>query len=455
MMAAATESKRIAVDHSEHLDGLVARGMPLHEALTRAAGTALLEADETHYREVFDGILESMLQRSPIVEEAGLGCVYVSLDGLNLLYGNDALLATMLHGVIPHGFDARLGIGENKFVAYLAAQQADTGGSFKAPNDAKQFVQAFFIDQMPVSSEAMERLHQLGLHRIGDLVPFHLGPMQAQFGPEGRLIWELAQGIDSRVLTPLQQEERITERIELPYASVSLDMLTLGLEMLLKRAFARPEMRGRFVGKAAVECGVIDAPAWSRTYAFKEGLGSPELALSAIKARLTTDPPQRAIEEVSLALSDFTGEPSAQGGILRNTRDSSAERLVDVDRRLQPHLNGSPALYRVVDVAPDHPLPEMRVVQVPIDPSAAQRMKPLNLPAPIPARLESGSTVAVTPSVKRKEQIAAIEDSWTVDLWWWAPQPAKRDYYRLCLADNTTMTVFHDPLAGKWYRQNY
>ena len=52
-------------------------------------------------------------------------------------------------------------------------------------------------------------------------------------------------------------------------------------------------------------------------------------------------------------------------------------------RQLQARTNGRPALYRVVEVAPWHPAPEMRAMQVPFDASGAGGMKPLSLPSPV------------------------------------------------------------------------
>ena len=62
-----------------------------------------------------------------------------------------------------------------------------------------------------------------------------------------------------------------------------------------------------------------------------------------------------------------------QLGLLPDAKHDREGRLAEAERQLQARTGGRPALYRVVEVAPWHPAPEMRAVQVPIDPSGAGR----------------------------------------------------------------------------------
>ncbi len=60
--------------------------------MSRSKDATLLEADETYYQAVFADVLHSLELRSPLVEKAELGCVYVGLDGLETMYGGEARL---------------------------------------------------------------------------------------------------------------------------------------------------------------------------------------------------------------------------------------------------------------------------------------------------------------------------------------------------------------------------
>ena len=96
---------------------------------------------------------------------------------------------------------------------------------------------------------------------------------------------------------------------------------------------------------------------------------------------MEADPPHLPVEDVTLTLSGFTGESGTQMGLLKDAQDDTRRRLADVDRRLQARMGGH-ALHRIGEVAPWHPAPEMRSLQVPIDPSGGDAIRP---PAPAEA----------------------------------------------------------------------
>jgi hypothetical protein len=386
------------------------------------------------------------------VENADLGHGYVGLQGLELLYGGDAQLAVALGNSIPHVYKAKIGVGRNKFIAYLAAIVAKPGGAFKVSGDVGGFAQQFSVDHLPIDPAARQKLHMFGLHTLGDLADLGIGCLQAQFGITGRLIWELVRGIDNRPLVPIQEEESVTESLSFPYEVTSMDVLLRTTEMLLQRLYGRPDMRGRFAAKARVECETVNSRTWSKSIQFREGLGDPKRAMIAMKSRLESDSPRDSFERVTVTLSDFTGEPSTQTGFLPEVRDATKD-FAEVDRRIRVRTNGSPSLYRIVRLNPHHPLPEMRALQVPVDPAAGDYAKPVQVPDPV--NVLEGDTIPRTLSIgRRRIDIAGVEETWKVNLWWLLP-PLERVYFQLACRDGSAITIFRNQATGRWFRQNY
>ena len=131
------------MDYSPELKGLQ-REMPLQQALSLHGEAELIHADIPHYCSVFNGILDALDERSPLVEGADLGDIYIGLDGLQLIYETDDMLVkcrTM--PPFPHIFEAHIGIGENKFTAYLAASHSAPGSYKKLTGDIDFFPQRF------------------------------------------------------------------------------------------------------------------------------------------------------------------------------------------------------------------------------------------------------------------------------------------------------------------------
>ena len=99
---------------------------------------------------------------------------------------------------------------------------------------------------------------------------------------------------------------------------------------------------------------------------------------------------------MSLTLSDFSPDSGTQMEMLRNANDDRHQRLVEVDKKLRPLMGGRHALHTIARVAPWHPAPEMRALQVPVDPSGRDAIKPLQTPQPVEVRTEEdGEPVAV------------------------------------------------------------
>jgi hypothetical protein len=249
----------------------------------------------------------------------------------------------------------------------------------------------------------------------------------------------------------MREKLTVSSSMYLPYADVSLDLLLISLEVLLRKLFAKREVRGKYAGRADLECSATGTLPWRREYAFKERLGSPSLVLLAINSRLLPDPPRFYVEEVSLALSDFAGESGAQGRLLQDTNQRGDGAVEELAQRLQSRSQGKPALYRVVRVHPDHPLPERRSVLVPVNPEAADDVRPVHQPVLVLVRRQGQELTVVHPHMGGPER-ATIQEAWKVDLWWLST-PAHRTYYRAITTQGKPITLFQDNLSGHWYVQ--
>ena len=139
-------------------------------------------------------------------------------------------------------------------------------------------------------------------------------------------------------------------------------------------------------------------------------------------------------------------------GLFQDIRKDRHRRLVEAERQLQARMNGRHALYKVVGVAPWHPAPEMRTVQVPIDPSGEDAMRPLSMPVPVAVREGPEHEPVAVRLGRLWQQVSRIDDLWSFDLWW-MPEPLSRTYYRICGEDGRQVTLFRDQRGSCWYQQ--
>lgn len=71
--------------------------------------------------------------------------------------------------------------------------------------------------------------------------------------------------------------------------------------------------------------------------------------------------------------------------------------------------------------------------------------------APRPVSVAVGPQGA--PAAIAGAAVESIREEWLVEDRWWTPQPLRRHYFELVLADGRDVTVFRDGRAGRWYRQ--
>ena len=139
-------------------------------------------------------------------------------------------------------------------------------------------------------------------------------------------------------------------------------------------------MRGRYAGRADLECVLYRASPWEKAFRFKQAVGTWERASSVIRGQLEADHPPAPVEEVTLCLANLSGGLGVQGSLLPDVREGRERRLIEAERQLQDRMKGERALYRIASIAPWHPAPEMRALQTPIDASGKDAIRPLAVP---------------------------------------------------------------------------
>ena len=427
-------------------------GRTLEQALSRNANAVVLDADEPHYRRVFGELLSSLQRVSDRVEGTELGTAYTRLDSLESMYHGEAGVVSALLKAVPAYLNPRVGVADAKFPAFVAARTCKAHGAARVPDDVTIFLAPHSVDLLPISADVKAEMRRFGLRTMGDLASVGEHALVDRFGREGGRAWRLCNGMDDSPVVALPFDESIVERASLPFSSSSLQALFVAVETLLKRAYSRSEIKGKYVGTATLLCSASGWSPWEKAVAFREPAGTWERAFPIVRSRMEADPPQMPVEEVTLTLSNFTGESGTQMRLLKDAKDDTHGRLADVDRRLQARTGGH-ALHRIVEVAPWHPAPEMRSLLVPIDPSGGDSITPLHRPRPVEVREGSEHEPVSVRVQTRWQRVARIQDSWTFDLWWLS-DPVSRTYYRIDPGDGGLVTLFRDRGDDRWFRQS-
>jgi len=350
-------SQQIVLDRSPEVHGIT-EGMSTQEALSRCRSATLVEADHSYYEATFNAVIEAIEQRSPTVEKGPLGCAYIRIDGLEMMYGGEARLITSLMQAIPTNFNPRIGLASSKFPSYMAAISTKGGQATKVPNNIADFLKGFSIDLLPLSWNDKMRLHDFSIHTLGHLSDLSVSTVQAQFGSLGKVAWELSQGIDTSPLISNPKEELVQEALTFPSPVITQEAILAAVEILIMRAFLRPEVRGRNIRGITLKSNVVRHPPWQKKFAFKETTRNMQKAYRIIKSTFENIKMPGPLEDITLSLSGLSGESGIQTSLFTDIRKRS--QLREMMKHLESQLGHKPPIYQVKDIEPWSRTPERR-----------------------------------------------------------------------------------------------
>jgi DNA polymerase-4 len=372
-------SQKIVLDFSPELERLHI-GMALQPAISTYGEVDLVQADIPYYWSVFNQILDKLEEKSPIVEGAELGCAYIGLDGLQLLYRNDEALVDEVRGVIPEVFKVRTGIAEGKFLSYLIARYAGTkmdppwSGFARTPQNRKQaasftddiaaFIKDLPCDVLPVSDRSKSKLHDYGIRTLGQVSSLPQGPLQAQFGPEGKRILELARGYDDTPLYQRCKEEIIEESSTLPSVTVSLGSILAAMESQLSHTFARDVLKGRGIRSLTLWTRGWSGEHWERSLQFKEPAMDTKSTISRVKLVLENYPQPGPVEQLGIRITGLGYSDGRQRSLFSAVR--AKDHLMEDIRQLNLRL-GNHQIFKVKEVEPWSRIPERRYALTPLN----------------------------------------------------------------------------------------
>jgi DNA polymerase-4/protein ImuB len=348
-------------------------GLSLREATALCPAAVVLAPNPVREADVAARLLERLERLSPSVEADATvaGCWYVDLAGLERHLGPAETAAARLLTAAPAILRPRVGVAPGKFAARLAAGQAPPGGTRTvAPEAVRSFLAELPVTWLPLPPETIQRLEAMGLRTLGALAALPGAKVAARFGPEGRRAWELAGGQDDEPVRPLPRAPTVSERLELPAPATSRETLLLALDRLVRRAFARPVLRGRAVRQAKLRLRLEGGRSWEKVFTLHAPSGEARLA-AALRFRLAALELPGPVEALGLHLSGLTAEGGRQENFatLRPGRPGlfGLDELTEAARHLKQRYGVSP-LYRIVAVEPWSRLPERRHALLNFDP---------------------------------------------------------------------------------------
>jgi nucleotidyltransferase/DNA polymerase involved in DNA repair len=370
--------QKTVLDCSPEAEAQGARpGVPLRQALALCPQATFLEPDPARYQDAFEAVLRALEGISPLVEPAELGRAYVGVDGLHGLHHDEMALGETLvqavrlaHGQAPQEAGCLLpsvGIGEGKLTAWAAAVTSAPGEACVVPAGRETaFLAPLDVSLLPHSPGTLRRLELFGLRTIGDAANLPLGAVQAQFGPEGRRLWELAHGLNRESLQPRQHQASASERLAFSEPTASTQALVVAGRQLIARLLRRPALSNRAIRQMRLRLTLNQGRSWERTVTFREATADRDHMLYVLRCTLEAAGLPTPVEELSVTLSGLTGQTGKQAGLFAGKGRCRAQ-LEEALRQLKTRF-GQPPVFHIVEVEPWSRIPERQLALIDYDP---------------------------------------------------------------------------------------
>lgn len=333
----------------------VTSGMSIRDAISICNKAILIEFDEDYYNEIFDKTIRPIIQKIPRIEFSGFECIYLEIDDP---YRNELMIVSSFLDEIPRAFNPRIGLAESKFPAYITAITSHANQATQIPIDIPNFLAKLPITLLPISSNKTNQLKKFGLNTMGQLAKIPLGSLQAQFGTEGKLAWELCNGIDDRPLIPMQNMNPIMQSVTFPAPAITFSIIIPALSALLKKLFTNADLKGKYIRSIAIEAIILNCADWYRKIVFKNPVNSAEKAMFALKNSMNTIKFPGPIEELKISATEISYEAGIQRSMLTDVRKH--DQLKETLAQLEARLRIKPPIYSVIKVDPWSRIPERR-----------------------------------------------------------------------------------------------
>lgn len=467
----------------------VRAGMAEAEATARCPGLIVRAASAERERAAREALLAAALGTSPRVEDGGPGVIYVDLDGLGALFGDEPAVGERLtRDARRIGLPARVGIAGSRPAALSAARLGRRVSVIPAGEEAMRLAPAP-LALLALAPELKETLARWGVRTFGDLAALPRVGLGARLGAGGLAAQDLARGADPAPFHPYAPPPFFQEARGLEWEIVSLEHLEPVVRPLLERLTARLGVAHLAADRLTLDLGLADGSRHERVVnlAYPMAEAAPMQAL--LRLDLEAHPPRAAVVHVALAARPVRLR-AGQGGLWRAPAPAARDLTVVLARLAA--LVGSGSLGSPAPL--DSHRPDAFVVEpfaacegpalapAPCPPAGASSeqsifvcggpaLPPALPPCPSPRRTDGVARLAlrrfrpawpaeVDTCADRPVavsagfvagRVVACAGPWRASGEWWCEETWARDEWDVALSDHTLCRLVLDRLARCWF----
>jgi DNA polymerase-4 len=214
----------------------------LGDALWKYPDLVVIQPRMQEYINVSMQITNILETFSDLVEPFSIDEQFIDVTASQRLFGHPLEIAKAIQDKVMSetGIYTRVGISYCKVVAKMACDnfaKKNSDGVFELPRENIQSVLwTLPIHKMyQVGSRMTQHLMRIGIRTIGDLATTQVSRLEKRWGVNGRVLWQIANGIDSSPVSPQtheQQQKAVGHQMTLPRDYLTIeDIMVVVLEL--------------------------------------------------------------------------------------------------------------------------------------------------------------------------------------------------------------------------------
>lgn len=266
-------------------------GQTVTQAVAAAARACVAVYDAVHGRALWEELLDALDAVSPLVDDVRPGLAFLDMRGIA---GTPSDWLNQTRAALESfGLPLRLGVAVNKIAARAAAYVTIAGGNNHhphknvcAPGKERALLAPLPVSLLDLDPNVIQRLHLLGIDRLGELARLPHGPFVRRFGPLAARWHALARGADTTPFVPRGHAVAIEASMYGEGRADDEAQVVFALRMLLARIAADLERSGQRAASLALDIELEDA----QTRCFHVPLATPtaqdRAMLDVVRAKL-------------------------------------------------------------------------------------------------------------------------------------------------------------------------
>ena len=192
-------------------------GEPIAMALRKCPELVSFPPDFHLYSENSRKMFQILSEYSDRIEQFSIDEGFLDYTGMERLFGPPIEAAETIRRRIQKelGFTVNIGVSTNKILAKMAGELEKPDKLITLfPEEIEEKLWPLPVEELfMIGKRTAPRLHNMGIHTIGDLAKFPLPFLEKEFKSFGKMMHCYANGIDDSVVEPVREGTRINSTL--------------------------------------------------------------------------------------------------------------------------------------------------------------------------------------------------------------------------------------------------